>query len=48
VHDFVDKDRGKVVPYGVYDIAANAGWVSLGITSDTSEFAVNACRPRLP
>jgi Rhodopirellula transposase DDE domain len=42
VHDFVDKDLGKVVPYGVYDIAANAGWVSLGITSDTAEFAVNA------
>ncbi len=44
VHDFVDKELGKVVPYGVYDIAANAGWVSLGITSDTAEFAVNAIR----
>ena len=42
VHDFVDKTLGKVVPYGVYDIGANAGWVSLGITSDTAEFAVNA------
>lgn len=44
VHDFADKDLGKVVPYGVYDIAANAGWVSLGITADTAEFAVNAIR----
>jgi hypothetical protein len=44
VHDFVDKDLGKVVPYGVYDVGANAGWVSLGITSDTAEFAVNAIR----
>jgi hypothetical protein len=44
VHDFVDKELGKVVPYGVYDIAANAGWVSLGVTSDTAEFAVNAIR----
>jgi hypothetical protein len=44
VHDFQDKTLGKVVPYGVYDIAANAGWVSLGVTSDTSQFAVNAIR----
>ena len=44
VHDFIDKELGKVVPYGVYDIAANAGWVSLGVTSDTAEFAVNAIR----
>lgn len=43
-HDFADKELGKVVPYGVYDIGANAGWVSLGITSDTAEFAVNAIR----
>ena len=43
-HDFQDKALGKVVPYGVYDIGANAGWVSLGITSDTAEFAVNAIR----
>ena len=34
----------KVVPYGVYDVGANAGWVSLGITADTAEFAVNAIR----
>ncbi len=44
VHDFINKELGKVVPYGIYDIAANAGWVSLGITSDTAEFAVNAIR----
>jgi hypothetical protein len=42
--DFADKTLGKVVPYGVYDIAANAGFVSLGITSDTAEFAVAAIR----
>jgi hypothetical protein len=40
VHDFEDKKLGKVAPYGVYDIAADAGWVNLGITCDTAEFAV--------
>jgi hypothetical protein len=40
VHDFEDKKLGKVVPYGVYDMIANAGFVSVGITSDTAEFAV--------
>src|SRR5436189_3470514 len=44
VHDFEDKQLGKVVPYGVYDVAANAGFVSVGITSDTAEFAVQAIR----
>ena len=44
VHDFVDKELGKAVPYGVYDVAANAGFVSVGITSDTAEFAVEAIR----
>ena len=44
VHDFEDKALGKVVPYGIYDIGANAGWVSLGITSDTAEFAVASIR----
>jgi hypothetical protein len=44
VHDFEDKTLGKVVPYGIYDISANAGFVSLGITSDTAEFAVAAIR----
>jgi hypothetical protein len=44
VHDFPDKELGKVAPYGVYDIAADAGWVSLGITHDTAEFAVASIR----
>jgi Rhodopirellula transposase DDE domain len=44
VHDFKDKEKGKVVPHGVYDVAANAGWVSLGITHDTAEFAVQSIR----
>ena len=44
VHDFVDKELGKAAPYGVYDVAANAGFVSVGITSDTAEFAVEAIR----
>ena len=44
VHDFVDPERGKVAPYGIYDVAANTGWVSLGIDHDTAEFAVNAIR----
>ena len=44
VHDFVDKEQGKVVPYGVYDVTANTGFVSVGITSDTAEFAVQSIR----
>ncbi|HEY7549736.1 MAG TPA: ISAzo13 family transposase [Hyphomicrobiaceae bacterium] len=44
VHDFEDKKLGKVVPYGVYDVGANEGWVSVGITSDTAEFAVQSIR----
>jgi hypothetical protein len=44
VHDFEDKEHGKVVPYGVYDMFANAGFVSVGITSDTAEFAVQSIR----
>src|SRR6266446_3834242 len=44
VHDFKDKQLGKVVPYGVYDVGANAGWVSVGITSDTAQFAVASIR----
>jgi hypothetical protein len=38
------KDLGKVVPYGVYDLADDSGWVSVGITGDTAQFAVNAIR----
>ncbi len=44
VHDFVDKELGKAAPYGVYDVTANAGFVSVGISSDTAEFAVEAIR----
>ena len=44
VHDFEDKELGKVVPYGVYDVGANEGWVSVGVTSDTAEFAVHSIR----
>ncbi len=44
VHDFVDKELGKVVPYGVYDIAANVGCVSVGIDNDTAQFSVNSIR----
>jgi hypothetical protein len=52
VHDFEDKQLGKVVPYGVYDVTANAGFVSVvlearlrhDITSDTAEFAVQSIR----
>ncbi len=44
VHDFEDKELGKVVPYGVYDVTANAGFVSVGITADTAEFAVASIR----
>jgi hypothetical protein len=44
VHDFADKELGKVAPYGVYDMTANAGWVSVGITHDTAEFAVATIR----
>jgi transposase len=43
-HDFPDKSKGKAVPYGVYDIGQNEAWVSVGISSDTAEFAVAAIR----
>ena len=44
VHDFIDKELGKAAPYGVYDVTANAGFVSVGISSDTAEFAVESIR----
>jgi transposase len=44
VHDFLIPDLGRAAPYGVYDIADNAGWVSLGIDHDTASFAVHAIR----
>lgn len=40
--DFVDKELGKVAPYGVYDIVDNSGWVSVGVDHDTSQFAVES------
>jgi hypothetical protein len=39
VHDFPDKKRGKAIPYGVYDVTTNEGWVSVGIDHDTAQFA---------
>ncbi len=44
VHDFVIPELGKAVPDGVYDIAANAGWVNVGISHDTAAFAVESIR----
>ena len=44
VHDFVDPDLGRAIPYGVYDLAANSGWVSVGVDHDTSSFAVETIR----
>ena len=44
VHDFPDPELGKVAPYGVYDLGANQGWVSVGVTHDTAEFAVESIR----
>jgi len=44
VHDFADKELGKVVPYGVYGLTHNQGWVSIGINHDTAEFAVATIR----
>lgn len=43
-HDFPDKSVPKAIPYGVYDIGENKGWVNVGITSDTAEFAVESIR----
>ena len=40
VHDFLDKHLGKAIPYGVYDMTQNCGWVSVGVDHDTAEFAV--------
>ena len=44
VHDFKDKQLGKAIPYGVYDLASNEGWVSVGITHDTARFAAASIR----
>jgi len=42
IHDFVDEQLGKVIPYGVFDLSLNEGWVSVGIDHDTAQFAVRA------
>src|SRR5436309_3022163 len=44
VHDFLDRQLGKAIPYGVYDVTANQGWVSVGIDHDTAAFAVASVR----
>jgi transposase len=44
VHDFIEKDLGKGIPYGIYDLTANEGWVSVGIDHDTAEFATETIR----
>ena len=44
VHDFPDPEKGKAVPYGVYDLSHNEAWVSVGVSSDTAEFAVETIR----
>src|SRR6266581_9391022 len=43
-HDFPDKELGKAVPYGIYDVAANTGWVNVGTDGDTAAFAVESIR----
>lgn len=44
VHDFLDKQLGKAIPYGVYDLLHNQGWVSVGLDHDTAQFATNSIR----
>lgn len=44
VHDFLVKELGRAVPYGIYDLACNAGWVSVGMSGDTAAFAVQTIR----
>jgi len=44
VHDFIDPEKGRAAPYGVYDIQENEAWVSVGVSHDTAEFAVQTIR----
>ena len=44
VHDFIDRRKGKAIPYGVYDLGRNTGWVSVGVDHDTAAFAVGTIR----
>ncbi len=41
-HDFIDEELGKAIPYGIYDVGRDEGWVSVGISADTAQFAVAA------
>ncbi len=43
-HDFLDRQTGKAIPYGIYDTATNTGWVSVGTDHDTAAFAVASIR----
>jgi Rhodopirellula transposase DDE domain len=42
VHDFIDPELGKAIPYGIYDISRDEGWVTVGIDHDTAQFAVSS------
>src|SRR5690606_1358341 len=44
VQDFIDPEQGRATPYGVYDLRQNEGWVSVGLSHDTAEFAVQTIR----
>ena len=44
IYDFLDPELGKAIPYGVYDLSSNQGWVSVGVDHDTARFAVEAIR----
>ena len=39
-HDFIDQELGRAIPYGIYDVGHNEGWVSVGISAETAQFAV--------
>ena len=43
-HDFNDKELGKAIPYGIYDVGRDEGWVNVGISADTAQFAVASIR----
>lgn len=44
IHDFIDPEEGKAIPYGIYDVAKNQGWVNVGVDHDTASFAVGSIR----
>ena len=44
MHDFADKELGKIAPYGVYDVTHNIGWVNVGVSRDTAAFAEESIR----